>query len=573
MILDDLKTFIGAAESFDIPDKLMACLLDNDKRIKLFDKVCENVDLTKDGLRDLFQNELAQRSNLKQDYTPDCICEIVSKIIPEDAEIAADICSGTGSLTVANGNRFNYDCEELSGMSLPMLILNLAVRGLNASVAQRDVLKRETHKAYKLTNDGKYSRIEVLEKYEPRKADVVISNPPYSMKYEIEEDERFDGYDMPPKTKADYAFVLDGLSRLSENGTAVYILPHGVLFRGAAEGKIRKKLIENNLLDAVIGLPEKLFLNTGIPVCIVVLKKKRQNNDVFIADASRLSDKSGKQNIMTAEHIEKVSEAYKSRRTVEKFSKCVEISEIIENDYNLNIPRYVDTSEKEPVPDLKTTIDEINDISCEIQKTENEIAEMMKQLVGTTDETEKYYRECAYMFLDYTREQKEKYDGLDGIGDIAEEVGKAETKEIKFLDAATIQRARKGEIYPQGSILLQVSATKGQTLILNENSEVDGKYAVIEPKNMDSEYFYLLMQNALPDFLRRYKTGLNINPEIFKYLKLTYHVDERIQKLAVRAAKALDDFTEYEEREITEFKKFKAWHLDMMFVNSDRERG
>ena len=222
----------------------------------------------------------------------------------------------------------------------------------------------------------------------------VISNPPYSLSWNItlkQFDKRFQGYPIAPKSKADYAFILHGLYQLEDNGTLLAILPHGVLFRGAAEGKIREQLIKENLIDAVIGLPDKLFLNTGISVLILVLKKNRKNNNVLFIDASKefITGKSKKQNDMSIENINKVIESYKNRRFVDKFAYVSSIEKIAENDYNLNIPRYVDTYEPPEIPDLLETLEELKDIERQIKETSIFLLKQMKQLEGTTPEAEK----------------------------------------------------------------------------------------------------------------------------------------------------------------------------------------
>ena len=176
-------------------------------------------------------------------------------------------------------------------------------------------------------------------------------------------DGRFEGYKLAPKSKADFAFILDGIHSLNVTGTAAFILPHGVLFRGQAEGDIRRKLIEDNLLDAVIGLPSNLFTNTGIPVCILVFKKNRANTDILFIDAQKDFIKDKSKNIMTSEQVLKVIDTYNNRSDIDKYSRKVSISEVEENDYNLNIPRYIDSFEPEEIPDAVQLAKELNEIN------------------------------------------------------------------------------------------------------------------------------------------------------------------------------------------------------------------
>ena len=353
MTTEVINNLFGIKESFELPQALLAKLLDKAEKDKLCKEfVKQGFNGNNDCLRDYFQENNANRSNLKQDYTPDCLCKLISKLAPKSEKIV-DICAGTGALSVGMDRDNFFQCEELSQMSIPVLLLNLALRNKNAVVLQKNVLLNEVQKVYKLSKSDEFSNIEVADTYEENATDVVISNPPYSLKWEPKSDPRFEDYDLAPAKASDYAFVLDGLSRLSDVGKAFYILPAGVLFRGNAEGRIRKQLIENNLIDAVISLPENMFLNTCIPVNVIVFNKNKQTRDILFISAEKLFEKHGKQNVMTDEHIQKISDTYHSRSVVEKFSNVASYEEIAKNDYNLNIPRYVDTFEKEELPSLK----------------------------------------------------------------------------------------------------------------------------------------------------------------------------------------------------------------------------
>lgn len=211
----------------------------------------------------------------------------------------------------------------------------------------------------------------------------IISNPPYSLKFDEQEiDCNNFKYGIPNSNYADYLFIQSGLSRLSEDGTAAFILPHGILFRGNREKKIREALIKDNVIDAVIGLPSNLFLMTQIPVLILILKKNKKDDKIFFADASKEFEKDGKQNILTEQNIEKICDAYKQRLDIDKFSRLVSFQEIQENDYNLNIPRYVDTYEPEPLPDMAVTLTELINIERDIKKSYIELFEMSKNLQG-----------------------------------------------------------------------------------------------------------------------------------------------------------------------------------------------
>ena len=216
---------------------------------------------------------------------------------------------------------------------------------------------------------------------------MVLMNPPYSAKWSAAagflQDERFSDYGvLAPKSKADYAFLLHGLYHLKSNGTMAIVLPHGVLFRGAAEGKIREKLLRSGNIYAVIGLPANLFYNTSIPTCIVVLKKHRDGRDVLFIDASRKFDKGKKQNAMTDEHIDSVLDLYNKRETVDKESYLASFEDIEKNDFNLNIPRYVDNFEKEEEIDFNALLDDMKDTDKQIAEVQGEFISMLKELTS-----------------------------------------------------------------------------------------------------------------------------------------------------------------------------------------------
>ncbi|MBQ8591631.1 MAG: N-6 DNA methylase, partial [Lachnospiraceae bacterium] len=215
----------------------------------------------------------------------------------------------------------------------------------------------------------------------------------------------------PPSSKADYAFILHGFSKLKDSGTLLAILPHGVLFRGSHEETIRKNLILQNNVNSVVGLPDKLFIDTQIPVCILELNKKRNQKDVLFIDASKqFVKKDGKQNTMQEEHIKNVVDILKKRIPLDKFSDLVQLPQLEKNNYNLNIPRYVDTFEQEPVPDLLETLKEIEEIDKEIFECELIFFNMMKTLVGT-DKDSQCEIENAVEKYGYYIQNKQKRQG------------------------------------------------------------------------------------------------------------------------------------------------------------------
>jgi len=221
------------------------------------------------------------------------------------------------------------------------------------------------------------------------KAEAIVANPPFSADWKGEkdpqlvQDERFSQYGrLAPKGAADYAFVTHMLHHLADNGTMAIVLPHGVLFRSGAEGQIRKYIIEKlNYLDAVIGLPANLFYGTSIPACVLVFKKcRKQDGDILFIDASREFAKGKNQNHLTSENLTKIFETYKDRNEVDKYSHKATISEIRENDFNLNIPRYVDTFEPEPEINLNEVVTEIKKIDNDMAGVDKKIAEYCEEL-------------------------------------------------------------------------------------------------------------------------------------------------------------------------------------------------
>ncbi len=220
----------------------------------------------------------------------------------------------------------------------------------------------------------------------PRMFSAVMANPPYSAHWnnkEREDDPRWREYGIAPKTKADYAFLLHCLYHLEDRGRMAIILPHGVLFRGAAEERIRKALIDKHQIETVIGFPEKLFLNTGIPVTVLILRKNRMESDILFVDASKDFEKLKNQNQLRPEDVEKIVDTVVNRKEIDKYSHIAILDEIKENDYNLNIPRYVDTFEEEEPIDLIELSEEMTKLNNEIKTTETNFLSLLDELAIT----------------------------------------------------------------------------------------------------------------------------------------------------------------------------------------------
>ena len=320
-------------------------------------------------------------------YTPQAVSKILTKIAIAGQEnkkglSVYDPCMGSGSLLL-NAKKYatepgyiKYYGQELNTSTYNLARMNMFLHGI---APENQVLRNGD------TLDGDWPTGEETD------FNMVLMNPPYSAKWSATagflQDERFSDYGvLAPKSKADYAFLLHGLYHLKSNGTMAIVLPHGVLFRGAAEGKIREKLLRAGNIYAVIGLPANLFYNTSIPTCIIVLKKHRDGRDVLFIDASKKFDKGKKQNAMTDEHIEAVMELYSKRETVEKESFLASFDDIEKNDFNLNIPRYVDNFEKEEEVDINALLMQMDQTDKELEQAQGEFLSLLKDLTST-DET------------------------------------------------------------------------------------------------------------------------------------------------------------------------------------------
>lgn len=404
---EQINNLLEVEESYQASFKLAEILNDRDECIKLFDSFLRlEQDLSFDWFTDYFQEEHSNRKDKKQDFTPKGVTDLASKLL-EKSESNADICAGTGGLTIkrwTQNRHAQFYCEEYSDRAMPFLLFNLMIRNVNGIVVHGDALTQEHKHVYKLVSGDRFSELEELDSLPKFIADTVIMNPPYSLPWDPQK-EMLTGLFaeigvLPPKAKADYAFLIRGLERLSDSGTQLLILPHGVLFRGNAEGKIRQWLIEHNYLDAVIGLPEKVFLNTDIPTTILILKKNRNIRDVLFIDASKQFRKDKAHNIIEAEHISKILQTYQERTEMDKFSKLVTFETIKDNDFNLNIPRYVDTFEPEPVKPLDDVLADMRELDRAIKMSGQELATMMTELRGTNERADQEIKRMTSYWVD-----------------------------------------------------------------------------------------------------------------------------------------------------------------------------
>lgn len=398
-IKEFLKEILECREISEIPEKLLNILLDENSREHILQLINEKKDdKVIDVFRDMFQEEQSNRKELKQDYTPDGLSSLLAGLSGGTKKLA-DVCAGTGSLTVAflkaHPEVEFVRCEEFSAQPIPFLLANLALMNVDGEVVHGDSLTQEVFNVYKLKRSKNFSEIQIIDSPNNEvRFDTVLSNPPYSMKWQPVNDERFEKYGLAPASKADFAFVLHALSLLKPSGNLFEILPHGVLFRGAKEGKIREHLLEDGVINSVIGMPGKLFLNTPIPTVILNLKKERDTSDVLFIDASNEFKKGKKQNFLEQANIDRIVDTYNLRKFVDRFAYLCQLSEIKENDFNLNIPRYVDTFVHEDPVDLEQIFSELLQIEKEISETEEKLLDMFSELVPTDkSNVEKFNRE------------------------------------------------------------------------------------------------------------------------------------------------------------------------------------
>ncbi|EJO00572.1 type I restriction-modification system subunit M [Oenococcus oeni] len=366
--------------------------------ITLVDKI--EFDDKSDVLGDLYEyliGMFAANSGAKagEFYTPHQVSDIMARILAagrEDMEQYSiyDPAMGSGSLLLTTGSymknagirgSIKYYGQDIITTTYNLARMNLMMHG----VYFNDINLRN---ADTLNNDWPDGLVDGVDN--PRMFDAVMANPPYSLKWnnkDREDDPRFK-FGVAPASKADYAFLLHCLYHLKSDGRMAIVLPHGVLFRGAAEERIRKELLENHNIVAVIGLPEKIFTNTGIPTIIMVLEKNRQTDDVLFIDASKGFEKQKNSNKLRQEDIDKIVETYLSHKDVDKYAHVASMEEIKSNDYNLNIPRYVDTFEPEPEIDIAQVKNELSDIDQQLTQSLQDFQALESQLVKTDPQDE-----------------------------------------------------------------------------------------------------------------------------------------------------------------------------------------
>lgn len=375
----------------------------NDKLCKIITKIAEGIadfSTDTDTLGDAYEyliGQFAAGSGKKagEFYTPQQISTILSRIVILDShdpttgpkpklDKVLDFACGSGSLLLnvrtklkeQGGTIGKIYGQEKNITTYNLARMNMLLHGMKDT--EFDIFHGDT-----LLNQ--WSLLNEMNPSKKEEFDAIVANPPFSLRWEpndtLAEDFRFKSYGLAPKSAADFAFLLHGFHFLKQNGTMAIILPHGVLFRSGAEEKIRTKLLTENSIDTIIGLPANLFYSTGIPVCILVLKKCKKQDDILFINASEHFEKEKRQNTLNEKHINRIVETYQYRRDIEQYSRKVSMEEIKRNGYNLNISRYVSTSQEE----IKINLSEVN----------TKLASINKRIKTSTDKHNEFLKELG----------------------------------------------------------------------------------------------------------------------------------------------------------------------------------
>ena len=383
----------------------------NDKLCKIIRKIAEGIadfSTDTDTLGDAYEyliGKFAAGSGKKagEFYTPQQISTILSRIVLLDSHDprqgykdkltkVLDFACGSGSLILNVRTQLKKETKgigtigKIYGQEKNITTYNLARMNMLLH-GMKDSKFKIFHGDTLLNQWGEFNQMNPSKKI---RFDAIVANPPFSLRWEpndtLAEDFRFKGYGLAPKSAADFAFLLHGFhflgseGQLAEDGTMAIILPHGVVFRGGAEARIREKLLNENYIDTVIGLPSNLFYSTGIPVCILILKKCKKQEDILFINASEQFEKGKRQNTLSEKHIDNIVETYKFRYERERYSRRVSMDEIKKNDFNLNISRYVSTSEEEIKIDLKEVNKKLTSINENIKSNTDKHNEFLKEL-------------------------------------------------------------------------------------------------------------------------------------------------------------------------------------------------
>lgn len=397
-------TYEGLFEDFDIDSKDLGKT--PDKRNEMISSVIKALahidfnDYPEDALGDAYEYLIAQfasESGKKagEFYTPQSVSQIIARLVTAGQNTkygftVYDPAMGSGSLLLQIRNQIRNDDAKGIDNKGAVHFFGQELKNQTYNLARMNMMLHRVPGANQHLRNGDTLDAD-WPTDEPTNFDAVVMNPPYSQKYDAREslltDPRFAAYKkLPPASKADFAFLLHGFYHLKDTGTMGIVLPHGVLFRGGAEGTIRETLLRNGNIYAVIGLPSGIFFSTGIPTCVVILKKNNTDRSVFFVDASKEFRKEGPRNYLDPKHIDKIVEAVLKREDIEKFAHLATFEEIQSNDFNLNIPRYVDNSEEEEEIDISSTFAELAKLNSQESEVDLQLSKYFKELGICLDE-------------------------------------------------------------------------------------------------------------------------------------------------------------------------------------------
>lgn len=372
----------------------------NKKLCVIISKIAEEISefsTDVDALGDAYEyliGEFAAGSGRKagEFYTPQRVSSILSEIVSLDSQDPTygkknklnnilDFACGSGSLLLnVRKNMGTFGIDKIYGQEKNITTYNLA----RMNMLLHGVKDTEFEIYHGDTLDNDWNLLNEMNPAKKMEFDAIVANPPFSLRWKpkdsMNQDFRFKNYGLAPKSAADFAFLLHGFHFLKDDGTMAIILPHGVLFRRGAEERIRTKLLKDNHIDTVIGLPSNLFYSTGIPVCILILKKCKQKDDVLFINASEHFAKKRRQNELRKKDVKKIVETYKYRKTEERYSRVVDMDEIEENGFNLNITRYISTAKEEPRIKLDKVNERLIGLSGAIEKARKDHNSFLKEL-------------------------------------------------------------------------------------------------------------------------------------------------------------------------------------------------
>lgn len=407
-LLNHIKELFAVENTIELTEKLKQVTTEN-----LFEYHQGFVDIVNDlktdWLQMIYQYYEADREDKKQDYTPKSIGVLLCQLLGKCHKVY-DQCAGSGALTIqywAENRNTEFVCEELDENVIPYLLFNLSVRNISGYVIQKDILKNEVYQAYRLDKNGTFSRVMRIEPFEVdyKKIDGAISNPPYNIKWTIPDfatfDNRFLMYGIPPANNANYAFMLNALDKADR---CAFILPNAVLTSDKVELNIRKAMIENNVIDAVVTLPDKMFTSTSIPTCIIVLDKHRQDNKIHMVDMQKECTKEIREqkgqygsashtnrvykrefNVFSYDNIKKCIDTMKAQEAVEGFYALVPTNEIKNAGFRLTPSTYITNKSSSTHRPLQDIVKDINAYTRDKNVAKITMNESLAKAIGLYD--------------------------------------------------------------------------------------------------------------------------------------------------------------------------------------------